>query len=568
MLKNHDRFYSANGKRLVLVVDDEAINREMLGMILAEKFDILYAENGREALETIRAHSSQLALVLLDLMMPEMDGFQLMDVLREDPELHRLPVIVLTSEKAAEVRSLRMGAADFISKPYELPEVIQARVQRSIELAEETYIIQETERDSLTGLLNQAFFYRYADQFDVHHQDQNMDAVVIDINHFHLINELYGWTYGDSILAKIGEYVLQLVTEAGGIAGRKDADIFMLYCPTGTDYEALIGKLIHGLPEEISGTRVRMRVGVYENVDRSIEIERRFDRAKLASNAKKGSFLQVICRYDESLHKDEFLHEQLVNDMEQALAERQFEVYYQPKYDITGEAPVLKSAEALIRWRHPKLGMVNPGIFVPLFEHNGLITRLDRFVWKEAAAQIRKWREKYGVTIPLSVNVSRIDMYAVDFIPFLQNLVSEQGIAPEDFWLEVTESAYTEDQEQIVAIASKLRELRFPVEMDDFGSGYSSLNMLATLPIDALKLDMSFIRNMKRGEKNIRMLELMVDIARYLDVVVIAEGVETEDQMRTLQKMGCQVIQGYYFSRPVPAGEFERFIKEKVEKTC
>ena len=261
------------------------------------------------------------------------------------------------------------------------------------------------------------------------------------------------------------------------------------------------------------------------------------------------------------------MEENLIESLDTAVAERQFQIFYQPKYDITGEKPVLCSAEALVRWQHPEYGMVSPGVFIPLFEDKGLIQKVDRYVWEEAAVQIRRWKEKFGVTLPVSVNVSRIDVYAPDFVSNFKKLVKENGLQPQDYYLEITESAYTEDSEQLLAVVGELREEGFSVEMDDFGSGYSSLNMISTLPIDALKLDMNFIRNMHHKEsKNNRIIELMIDIGRYLDVPVVAEGVETEDQVDLLKRMGCHIVQGYYFSKPVSADVFETFIKEKLEQ--
>ena len=566
MLKSHDRFFAVDGKRLVLVVDDEEINREMLGFMLSENYNVLFAENGKEALEIIREHVGVLSLVLLDLMMPEMDGFAVMEVMKQDPELKKIPYIVLTSEKAAEVRSLRAGAADFITKPFDQPEVILARIQKTIELSEDNNLIQITERDNLTGLFNREYFYQYAEQLDLHHPDRTMDAVSVDINHFHLINELYGWEYGDSVLKEIGARIRQVVGEAGGVAGRMDADMFLLYFPHSDDYTQLLEDFQKGLMKDKSKARIRMRMGVYPEVDKSTKIERRFDRAKLASDNIRNSYTSFIAYYDDKLREKELLSERLINDLERAIEERQFIVFYQPKYGITGDTPRLGSAEALIRWKHPELGMISPGIFIPLFEEKGLIQKVDRYVWKEAAEQVRRWKEKYGLTVPVSVNVSRVDIYAPDFVENFLNLMQENGLDPKSYYLEITESAYTEDAAQLLDMIRALRSAGFLVEMDDFGSGYSSLNMLSTLPIDILKLDMSFIRNMRSNqEKDIRILELMIDIARYLHVPVVAEGVETEEQMNQLKKLGCDMIQGYYFSKPVPAEEFEQFIREELE---
>ena len=564
MLKTHEKFYSANGKRLILVADDEQINREILGAILESKYELLFAENGLEALKFMEENKETLSLVLLDLMMPVLSGLELLKRVKENPELQRVPVIVLTSDQTAEIESLRLGAIDFISKPYPQAGVIQARVQRTIELSEDQQIIQSTERDPLTGLYNREYFYRYAEQFDQHHKEMDMDAIVVDVNHFHMINERYGKAYGDGVLRRIGEKVRDTVLDAGGIVCRQEGDTFMIYTPHRTDYKDILESASVGLTgEEQANNRVRLRMGVYSTVDKSIDIERRFDRAKSASDTVRGSFTRPIAFYDNALHEAELYQERLIEDFHRAIREEQFIVFYQPKFNVRTEIPVLASAEALVRWQHPELGMISPAVFIPLFEENGLIQALDTYVWAHAAAQIKDWKERLGISVPVSVNVSRIDMYDPNLVETFQSLLEKYGLLPEEFLLEITESAYTEDSAQIISTVNRLRDLGFRIEMDDFGTGYSSLNMISSLPIDALKLDMKFIRNAFQDGKDTRLIEVIIDIANYLGVPVIAEGVETEEQLNALKAMGCDIVQGYYFSKPVPAAEYEVFVEEK-----
>ena len=229
--------------------------------------------------------------------------------------------------------------------------------------------------------------------------------------------------------------------------------------------------------------------------------------------------------------------------------------------------PVLASAEALVRWKHPELGMINPGVFIPLLEDNGLILDLDQFVWREAAARVRDWKDRFGFSVPVSVNVSRIDMLTPDLKSIFKKILEEYSLTPDDLMLEITESAYTGDSDQVISTAKELRGMGmgFRIEMDDFGTGYSSLGMLTHLPIDALKLDMSFIRSAFGENRDVRMIELIIDIADYLHVPVVAEGVETQEQYLVLKAMGCEYVQGYYFSRPVPPEEFDRFLAERAE---
>ena len=566
MLKSHEKFHSENGKRLLLIADDEFINREILREILQDEYELLFAENGEETLEVVRRCKNVLSLVLLDLKMPVMSGTDAMYAMRDDPELAHIPIIVATSDQNAEVESLHLGANDFISKPYPQADVIHARIQRAIELHEDRLIITKTERDELTGLFNREFFYQYAEQFDHHHASTEMDAIVVDINHFRLINERFGTNYGDEVLRCVGNELLSVVREAGGIVCRSEADKFMAYCPHGQDYETMLEKASKGIAgENAEDTQTWLRMGVYESVDKTLEIERRFDRAQMAADTVRGSFANRIGVYDALLHEKELYSERLIDDFAAAIKEQQFEVYFQPKFDIQSEIPVLVSAEALVRWNHPTLGMVSPGAFIPLFEENGLIQRLDIYIWRATAARIKEWKTRFNLVVPVSVNVSRIDMYDPHLDSILLGVLQEYGLSTSELLLEITESAYTQDSEQIIETVSNLRNIGFQVEMDDFGTGYSSLNMLSSLPLDALKLDMQFIRSAFAEGGDTKMIEIIIDIADYLSVPVIAEGVETEEQLNALRDMGCDRVQGYYFSPPVPANEYEKFVAERNE---
>ncbi|MDO4991304.1 MAG: EAL domain-containing protein, partial [Eubacteriales bacterium] len=273
------------------------------------------------------------------------------------------------------------------------------------------------------------------------------------------------------------------------------------------------------------------------------------------------SFNRAVALYDNSLHEKELFAEQLIEDFHTAIREKQFTVHYQPKFDVRPSEPVLSSAEALVRWKHPEFGIISPGVFIPLFEENGLIRELDSFVWREAAAQIQAWKKTLGRSIPVSVNVSRIDLYDPLLRENLEGLASEFNLSRGELLLEITESAYTENSDQIISVVSGLRESGFQIEMDDFGTGYSSLNMISTLPIDVLKLDMQFIRTAFKKRKDTRLLEAIIGLAKSMDLPTVAEGVETAEQVFTLKSMGCDVIQGYFFSKPLPADEFEVYVR-------
>ena len=550
--------------RKILIVDDEFIEREMLGHMLDDMYEVAYAENGAQAAEMIRNEKNTLSLVILDLHMPVLDGYSLLEMMRADTDLRRIPAIVLTSEKDAEVRSLHLGAADFITKPYEVPEVVRARVRHAIELAEDTIIIHETQRDELTGLFNKQFFFEYGKRLDEQNDFMPMDALVIDVNRFHLVNELYGRNYGDKLLQQIGNSLHELVSRTGGLACRSGSNSFCVYLPHSDKLRENLPEHIARLDELTGDKKISIRLGVYSDDGSGLDMQHRFDCASLACAKLRGSYFTGFDFYDESLHSKEIHSERLINDMDMALEQKQFKVYFQPKYNICGDKPVLASAEALVRWSHHEFGMVSPGEFISLFEDNGLIQKLDHYVWNEAAAQIKRWKESLGVAIPVSVNVSRVDVFDPMLESILDKIIENNGLASSELLLEITESAYTDSSQQIIDTVKGLREKGFCIEMDDFGSGYSSLNMLTSLPIDALKLDMKFIRNICTDKKACRLVEIMMEIARLLEVPVIAEGVETKEQMLLLKEIGCDIIQGYYFSRPLPPDEFEKLIREQL----
>ena len=208
--------------------------------------------------------------------------------------------------------------------------------------------------------------------------------------------------------------------------------------------------------------------------------------------------------------------------------------------------------------------MISPGEFIPLFEGNGLIGVVDRYVWENAARQVAQWKAEYNFTLPVSVNLSRSDVFDPTLVERLVRLVKDNGLDFKTIKLEVTESSYTDNAGHVLDVIRSLRDMGFEIEMDDFGSGYSSLNMLSDMPIDVLKMDMHFLRNIESSETDRRLVSLILDIARYLEVSVVAEGVETGKQLEILREGKCDLVQGYYFSRPLPAEEFERLIEKEI----
>lgn len=417
-------------------------------------------------------------------------------------------------------------------------------------------IISETERDNLTGLYSRGFFILYAHRKFKEKPDEKMDAIVVNIEKMHMLNTLNGRSFGDDVIRALGDEIMKVLSETDGIAGRMEGDHFDIYCAQRDDYEELLSRFQSRMDKVSANSEVLLRMGVMP-WQKGMQPDQMFERAWMACDLVRGDFKTHLMVYDEALREREELNSRLRNDIVRALGGHELEIYYQPKYSIKSDQPRLESAEALVRWNHPELGMINPPDFIPLLEESGKISTLDKYVRENAAAQVAAWRDKYGFTLPVSVNLSRVDVFDPDLIRSLDDLVERYGLIRSDIKLEVTETAYTENSGHLIRIIGELRKKGYEIEMDDFGTGYSSLNMLSSMPIDVLKMDIGFIRNIDTNEKDLRLVKLIIEIARSLKVLVVAEGVETDNQLKLLKEAGCDLAQGYYFSRPLPVGEFE-----------
>ena len=426
---------------------------------------------------------------------------------------------------------------------------------------DESKLIHATEIDELTGLYNKGYFMEYAQRMRAEHPDRPMDAIVLNIEQFHTINVINGRSFGDKVLKILGEEIHNILATNEGIASRAYADKFAIYTHVD-DYEALLDRLQNRMDLISSNVNIRLRMGVMP-YQKDMEVPQQVEQALIACGMARGHYNKHLVVVDENIREKEEYEQHIENDLNRGLENNEFEVYYQPKYDIQSDDPKLISAEALIRWNHPQYGLIAPDEFIPVFERNGRIGEVDRYVWRKAAKQITVWKEKYGKTIPVSVNLSRIDVFDSTLVRTLDELIESNGLDYKDLKLEVTESACTENPYYVINVIERLKQRGFEIEMDDFGSGYSSLNMLSAMPIDVLKMDRNFVSNIDHSKKDSQLVELIIGIAKKLKVPVVAEGVETEAQLSKLKEMGCEIVQGYYFSRPLPADEFARTVIEK-----
>ena len=544
-------------KKQVLIVEDNELNRAMLSEILSGEYKVLEAENGQEALDILQKYGESVDLILLDVIMPVMDGYTFLDRKKEDPELALIPVIVMTQgdSEEDEVTALARGATDFVPKPYR-PQVILHRVASIIKLRESAAIVNLFQYDRLTGLYSKEFFYQKVRDCLKKNPEQEFTIVATNIENFKLYNDSLGTAAGDELLKNVAQKMLEISGE-NAICGRLNADRFL--CLQERKREQEDGCVLECGFDQINN--VVMKYGIYEITDRSLPVEQMCDRAVLAVDSIKGQYHRHFALYDETL-RGKLLREKAISDaMENALAEHQFIVYYQPKYSLIDEC--MAGAEALVRWIHPEWGFMSPGEFIPLFERNGFIPHLDRYIWEQVCIQLHKWKEMGQPMFPVSVNMSRADVYQPDLIGFLTDLTARYDIPTEYLHLEITESAYTKEPDQILSTVAELRRLGFVIEMDDFGSEYSSLNMLSQMEPDIVKLDMKFIQNEMSKPEEQSILKDIIKMAHRMHFSVVTEGVETRDQMKRLQAMECDYVQGYFFARPMPVAEFEELVKSQ-----
>lgn len=546
-------------KRKVLIVDDSVINRDILESILSNDYDLLMAENGEEALAILNESAASISAVLLDLMMPVMDGYQVLFVMRKDPVLTKIPVLVMTgrSEEEAEVRVLSEGAKDFIAKPYNR-EVIKHRLRNTITLRETAAMINAVERDDLTDLYSKNFFY---------HNIQNLlhtttaisyDMICFDIIRFHMINELFGEKIGDDLLVYIAENIIPMFGE-NAVSGRIGGDNFAILVPHRNNYdEDYFKPMINELTDFSIPIHIRLAFGIYPVDDLNVPVSLMCDRALSAAESVKGKYGVAFACYDDSIRQKALNEQFILDSMQQGINERQFEVYYQPKVDLVTKKVI--GAEALVRWIHPARGFMSPGSFIPIFEQNGFISRLDEYVWEQTCSDMSKWMKQGHAPFPISVNVSRADIFNPSLPNVLDRLLEKYEIPSYLLHLEITETAYTEDTEQLIEMVTSLKSKGFDIEMDDFGAGYSSLNMLEQLPISILKLDMGFVRSLNLEKAKGSTMDFVIRLANHRGFPVIAEGVETEEQAVVLRDLGCEFAQGYLFAKPMKVTDFEAFV--------
>lgn len=447
------------------------------------------------------------------------------------------------------------------------PEGNRLHVVGTVRNVDQSALSQEQEkllagRDTLTGARSKESFYAEAERLLKEYPDRKYVVILMDIDKFKVVNDMYGMDGGNRVLVYIAELIRQSIMEQG-IFARMYADVFyiMAECPMDRDAVHLVESISDGLETFGLETTLVPSFGICRVTDRKTPVVSLCEMAGFAHEAIKTQRNTRWMFYNDTMRRHVVEEKQLESEMEYALQNGQFQVYLQPKYDL--EKGKVVGAEALVRWIHPTRGVIPPNSFIPLFEKNGFIIKLDEYIWRETCHILRAWIDCGLEPIPVSVNVSRLHLKSSSFDKVVSGLLRQYELPFDLLELELTESLFVENLDKKIKILLELRRKGFQLNMDDFGSGYSSLNMLKDIPIDTLKIDCGFFGETVTSSSGKIVIKHTIAMAHELDIQVVAEGVETKDQADFLVRSGCSVIQGYYFSRPIPALEFtEKYMQQ------
>lgn len=429
---------------------------------------------------------------------------------------------------------------------------IKNRTQEVNDLQAERY---RATHDPLTGLYNKEFFYEKVRQRLDEQPEEQFILICSDIGNFKMVNDVFGMECGDRVLIRIAR-ALHKMCKPDQIYGRIGNDGFALLMKKsdyGEEYFQNVPQSKVYVEKDIEYP-IRLYLGVYEIVQKDLPVSGMCDRAKMAIATIKGNYQKRLAYYDEKLRQSVLNEQEIMGELDDAIASGQFHIYLQAQVNGQGES---HGAEALVRWIHPKKGYLPPSAFIDILEKNGAIVRLDRYIWELACQKLREWTDEGREDMYLSVNISPKDFYFIDIYETFTSLVEQYGINPGRLHLEITETSVMTDVQQRIKIIERLQAYGFIVEMDDFGSGYSSLNMLKEIHVNVLKVDMVFLRKTTEMERSRKILRTIIALAQELGMETIVEGVETSEQLEFLKSISCDIFQGYYFAKPMEVSQFE-----------
>lgn len=543
-------------KPKILIVDDVDLNREMLETILEDKYDIYHASNGQQAIDMIKSKNRNYRLMLLDLEMPVLDGYQVLEFMRDNDFLGEIPVIIITSDvsKDTMLRAYSLGAVDVFQKPF-ITQVVLHRIDNTLSLYKQSY------RDQLTGSYNRRAFIDTAHELIVNASDvREYSIIYLDIKNFKAINELFGTDGGDIVLKRFYEQlILRRIRPI--LASRLEADHFACIIRNdSTDLQEIASYMEETLIVKDKKIRMFASFGVYHVDDRNLAITRMIDRAKLALAHIRDESIKPYAIYDNNMQNDYVDQAEVLSEFEEGIEKKEFVVYFQPVMEAaTGK---MVSAEALVRWIHPTKGFVSPATFIPALEKNGYISRLDRYVLETVRDSLNYRVKNKLPVVPVSVNLSWMDFYDDATMCMIIDLFQRHEISKDMLRLEVTETSYAVLEQNRKNLLENLRRFGAVVLLDDFGSGYSSFGMLEEYDFDILKIDMSFIRKIGKKAKSKLIIQSIIEMCHRMGLKTVAEGAETQEQVDFLRECGCDYIQGYYYSKPLSGEDFAAFVEK------
>ncbi|HFL3775689.1 TPA: EAL domain-containing protein [Clostridioides difficile] len=425
-----------------------------------------------------------------------------------------------------------------------------------IKKSNEKEILSLAYEDKVTYIGNQNKFYRECSKYLLDKPSLNYIIVYFDINNFKMINDTFGYEFGDNLLITIAKALKEELTE-GEVYARLSSDYFAIFC----DYKNGRNKIIRKLDNIRSNIEsnlsivfeISLCVGIYFVEEGEVDIQKAVNKANMARSVAKGKNINYAI-YNEDVRNKLSEESMILDDIKIALVKNQFEVYYQPKFSlVTGE---MIGSEALIRWNHPEHGFISPAVFIPIAEKSKLILKIGRFVFERVCNDLYEWKKQGKKIVPVSVNLSRVELYQPDIVKFINKTIQMYNLSSDFIEIEITETVAINELNILKNVLNELRKHGFSISMDDFGTGYSSISCLRDMPIDILKLDKSFLGGIEHDERSRNIAKSIVSLAKSLDLVVIIEGVESKEQAELMKQFGCDLVQGFYFARPMPAKNF------------
>ena len=543
-------------KRKILIVENDEFNLKSLISLLADRYEIITACDGKIGLRLLEENYKDLALVLMNIQIPVLSGFDFLRKVQEDPFLSLIPIIVMTASDApkTEVVCLNLGAADYIRKPYHA-ELIKKRLENVIRLRESSVSLREIEKDSLTGLYTEQAFFHYSRRIMQFRSDKKMHVIIGRIKDFELIISIYGRKKANELLC----YMASIYNKKFkyGLLAKKGKASFL--CLLSDDYKLdhqRMDNVINEFTENAPIKGIRIKYGIYKNIDKNLPITTICD---YASMAPVHLYNRDYAYYTDELAQKRIYNQMIENCFTDALKNKEFMIYYQPKIDVITEKVI--GAEALVRWQRTDGSMISPENFIPIYEKNGQIQKLDAYIFGQVCRLQKRILDESKKLLSVSVNLSRSSILCEEIVEQYTKIVRENDIPITCVPLEITESASVYGQ-KVVKVAEHLLQSGFKLHIDDFGSGYSSMESLSRLPFSVLKIDKSLIDHICETRVEI-LVNHIIKLSKDLNMRVLAEGVETKEQLDILRKIKCDEIQGFYYARPMPEVEFVEYVRRK-----